>query len=107
MTDLPHRKGDVDITMFADDTNFMKAIDSLKEIKEELISALKKICNWLRCEKLSLKTVKAEFMSIGTSQKIEKFDHDPAATPYMISAGQDCDIQESKNCQVSQSNSTM
>ena len=82
------------MTMFADDTSFMKAISSLKEIKEELLPALRKVCNWLRCYKLSLNTVKAEFMPTGTSQKIEKFDHDPAATPYMTSAGTDCEIKK-------------
>ena len=55
--------------------------------------ALRKDCNWLRCNKLSLNAVKTEFILIGTSQKIEKFDHDPAATPYMISAGTDCEIK--------------
>ena len=64
---LPHCVDDVGITMFADDTNFMKAINSLKEIKEELMSVLRKVCNWLRCNKLSLNTVKTEFMLIGTS----------------------------------------
>ena len=34
-----------------------------------------------------------EFMSIGTHQKLERFDHDPAATPYMISAGTDYEIK--------------
>ena len=43
MNDLPHCVDDVDITMFADDTNFMKAINSLKEIKEELMPALRKV----------------------------------------------------------------
>ena len=78
---------------FADDTNLMKAINSWKEIKEELIPALKKVCSWLRCNKLSLNTVKTEFMLIGTQQKLERFDHDPAAAPYMISAGTDCEIK--------------
>ena len=32
-------------------------------------------------------------MLIGTSQKVERFDHEPAATPYMISAGTDCEIK--------------
>ena len=88
---------DVDIIMFADDTNLMKAINSLKEIKEELIPALTKVYNWLRCNKLSLNTVKTEFMLIGTHQKLERFDHDPAATPYMISAGTDCEIKRVMN----------
>ena len=75
---------DVDITMFADDTNLMKAINSSKEIKEEPIAALKKVSNWLRYNKLSLNTVKMQFVLNGTHQKLERFDHDPAATPYMI-----------------------
>ena len=93
MNDLPLCLNDVDIIMFADDTNLMKAINSLKEIKEELIPALKKVYNWLRCHKLSLNTVKTEFMLIDTHQKLEKFDHDLAGTPYMISAGADCEIK--------------
>ena len=32
-------------------------------------------------------------MLIGTHQKLERFDRDPAATPYMISAGTDCEIK--------------
>ena len=48
--------------MFADDTNFMRSISSLNEIKDELIPALCKVYNWLRCNKLSLNTVKTEFM---------------------------------------------
>ena len=69
INDLPHCVDVVDITMFTDDTNFMKAINSLKEIEEELMPALRKVCNWLRCNKLSLNTVKTEFMLISTSQK--------------------------------------
>ena len=45
MNDLPLCLDDVDITMFADDTNLMKVINSLKEIKEELIPLLKKVYN--------------------------------------------------------------
>ena len=53
MNDLPLCLDDVDITMFADDTDLMKAINSLKEIKEELIPALKKVYNWLKYNKHS------------------------------------------------------
>ena len=70
MNELPLCLNDVDTTMFADDTNLMKAINSLNEIKEELIPALKKVYNWLRCNKLSLNTVKTEFMLFGTNQKL-------------------------------------
>ena len=71
-------------------------------MKEELIPALNKVCNWLRFNKLSLNTVKTEFMSINTHQDLERIDHDPAATPYMISAGTYCEIKrESEDCQES------
>ena len=40
MNDLLHCIDDVDITIFVNDTSFMKAINSLKEIKEELIPSL-------------------------------------------------------------------
>ena len=43
---IPYCIDDVDMTMFADDTNFMKAINSFKETKEELIPAVRKVCNW-------------------------------------------------------------
>ena len=58
MNDLPKSVNNVDITMFADDTNFMRTISSLNEIKDELIPALRKVCNWLRCTKLSLTLLK-------------------------------------------------
>ena len=71
----------------------MKATNSSKEIKEELMPLLRKVCNWLRCNKLILNTVKSELMLVDTSQKTEKLYHDPAATPYMISAGTDREIK--------------
>ena len=72
MNDLPKSVNNVDITMFADDTVFMRSISSLNEIKDELIPALRKVYNWLRCNKLSLNTVKTEFMIIGTANGLEK-----------------------------------
>ena len=39
MNDLAKSVNNVDITMFADDTNFMRTISSLNEIKDELIPA--------------------------------------------------------------------
>ena len=79
--------------MFADDTNFMRSISSLNEIKDELIPALYKVYNWLRCNKLSLNTVKTEFMIIGTANGLEKLDKCPVSTLYLISSGPDCHIR--------------
>ena len=57
--------------MFADDTDFMRTISSSNEIKDELIPALHKIYNWFTFNKLSLNTVKTEFMIIGTANGLE------------------------------------
>ena len=54
MNDLPRSVNSVDITMFADDTNFMRTISSFNEIKVELIPTLHKVYNWLTSNKLSL-----------------------------------------------------
>ena len=83
----------VDITMFADDTNFMRTISSLNEIKDELISALHKVYNWLTSNKLSLNAVKTEFMIIGTANGLEKLEKCPVSKPYLISSGPDFHIR--------------
>ena len=91
--DVPKSVNNVDITMFADDTNFMRTISSLNEIKDELIPALRKVYNWLTCNKLSLNSVKTEFMIIGTANGLEKLDKCLVSTPYLISSGPDCHIR--------------
>ena len=70
--------------MFADDTIFARDFKNVDEIKEHLVPAFSKICWWLNINKLSLNTVKTEFMIIGTSKSIGKLDGDPGGTPYMI-----------------------
>ena len=72
MNDLPQYVSDIDITMFADDTSFARAFKSLAEIRTELIPAFSKICRWPSFNKLSLNTVKTEFMIIGTPKSIKK-----------------------------------
>ena len=93
INDLPKIVNIVGITMFADDTNFMRTISSLNEIKGNLILALHKIYNWLTCNKPSLNTVKTEFMIIGTANGLEKFDKCPVSIPYLIPSCLDCHIR--------------
>ena len=93
MNDLPKSVNNVDITMFADDTNFLRTISSLNEIKDELIPAFHKVYNWLTYNKLGLNTVNTEFMIIGTANGLEKFDKCPVSAPYLISSGPDCRIR--------------
>ena len=83
--------------MFADDTSFARAfLKSLGEIRTELIPAFSKICRWLSFNKLSLNTVKTEFMIIGTPKSIKKLDVDPGSTPYMIVAADGSRIRRVK-----------
>ena len=81
MNDLPAYVQDAYITMYADDTSLDKAIRTSQQLKEELIPAFSKVCKWLEMNKLSLNTVKTEFMIIGTSQHLNQLDQNPESTP--------------------------
>ena len=71
--------------MYADDTSLHNNIKSVSEIKDNLIPAILKICDWLRSNELSLNTVKTEFMVIGSQNKLNNIDSDPVSIPYLIS----------------------
>ena len=90
MNDLHHFLPDVGITMFADDTSFAKAFKGVREIKEQLVPAF---CRWLKFNKLSLNTVKTEFMITGAPNSICNLDKDPGGTPYLIVGDGDCRIR--------------
>ena len=96
MNDLPLYIPNVEIAMFADDTSFVRDFKSVGEIKEHLVPAFSKICRWLNINKLSLNTVKTEFMIIGTPNSISRLDRDPSGTPYMIVGASDCRIRRVK-----------
>ena len=96
MNDLPLCIPDVEITMFADDTSFARDLKNVDEIKEHLVPAFSKICRWLNINKLSLNTIKTEFMIIGTPNSISKLDSDTSGTPYMIVGASDCRITRVK-----------
>ena len=84
MNDLSNAVKNVEITMFADDTNLSKKFQNTDELCMELIPAFANICKWLMANKLSLKTVKTEFMVIGTSQRVGQLDIAPETTPYAL-----------------------
>ena len=84
MNDLPDAIENTNVTMFADDTSLSKPFKSINELNDELIPAFVKICKWLKANKLSLNTVKTEFMIIGTLQRIEKLDISLETTPYAL-----------------------
>ena len=84
MNDLPLFVKDAEITMYADDTSLLKAFTTINQLQEKLILAFAKVCEWLRNNKLSLNTVKTEFMILGTSQKLHQLDSDPSETPFKL-----------------------
>ena len=77
MNDLPCYFQDVNITMYADDTSADKAFRTCQQLKKELLPAFAKVCKWLKINKLSLHTVKTEFMLIDTSQRFNRLDQNP------------------------------
>ena len=79
---MPNAVENVEITMFADDTSLSKAFQNTGELCMKLIPAFANICTWLMANKLSLNTVKTEFMVIGTSQRVRQLDIAPETTPY-------------------------
>ena len=68
LNDLPAFVQEANITMYTDDTSLDKAFQTSQELNKEMIPAFSKFCKWLRNNKLSLNTVKTEFMVIGTLQ---------------------------------------
>ena len=52
--------------MYADDTNLTKQITSLGDVKEEIIPEFEKVILWLKANKLTLNTLKTEFMFFGS-----------------------------------------
>ena len=84
MNDLPNAVENVEITMFADDTSLSKAFQNTDELCMQLIPAFVNICKWLMANKLSLNTVKTEFMVIGTSQRVGQLDIAIETTPYSL-----------------------
>ena len=70
--------------MYADDTSLLKAFTTINQPQKKLISAFAKVCEWLKNNKLSLNTVKTEFMILGTSQKLHQLDFDPSETPFKL-----------------------
>ena len=84
LNDFPAFVQEANITMYADDTSLHKAFRTFHELKEEMIHAFFKVCKWLRNNKLSLNTVKTEFMIIGTLPRLIQLDSSPESTPYAI-----------------------
>ena len=71
MNDLPNSVKGTKINMYADDTNLTKQITSLGDVKVELIPEIEKVILWLKANKLSVNTLKTEFMFFGSSKRLK------------------------------------
>ena len=72
MNDLPNSVKGTKIKMYADDINLTKQITSLGDVKEQLIPKFEKVILWLKANKLSLNTLKTEFMFFGSSKHLKE-----------------------------------
>ena len=93
LNDLPLAVKDAEITLYADDTSLYKGFRNVKDLNETLVPVFSNICDWLKCNKLSLNAIKSEFMIIGTTQKIKYQDLEPKTTPYMITTSNEIKIR--------------
>ena len=84
MNDLPLAVKEAEIILYADDTSLSKDFKTTNKLKEQLIPAFSKVCEWLKCNKLSLNALKTEFMIMGTSQKLSSLDSDPIMRPFKL-----------------------
>ena len=84
INDLPCAVQGTDVAMFADDTSLSRTFKNVSELNNELIPSFINICEWLKANKLSLNTVKTDFMIIGTSKRLQNLDTSPETTPYAL-----------------------
>ena len=75
MNDLPNCIEHGPVIMCADDTSASNSLGSCRDIEENVIPSLINICDWLKANKLSLNTIKAEFMLIDSAHNDKKFDN--------------------------------
>ena len=72
MNDLPLCIENGHATMYADDTSSSRCIKSTNDMISEVIQNMCSLMDWLRANRLSLNTLKTEFMLSGTSANILK-----------------------------------
>ena len=84
MNDLPCVVQGTDVAMFADHTSLSRTFKNVSELNNELIRSFINICEWRKANKLSLNTVKTDFMIIGTSKQLENLDTSHETTPYAL-----------------------
>jgi hypothetical protein len=80
INDLPNCLETTRASMFADDTNISCCSISPSDIEHKLNTDLDNVHKWLLANKLTLNTEKAEFMIVGSRQKI----NDMPSVPHIV-----------------------
>ena len=70
--------------MYPNDTGIGRSFTSVTEIEQQLIPAFCKVCEWLKSSKLSLNTMKTEFMVFVTNSRLNPLDNSPVTTPHTL-----------------------
>ena len=63
--------------MYADDTSITSGDSDVTMLENRINKDLSGLNDWLKANSLSLKTVKSEYMIIGSAQRINKLKADP------------------------------
>ena len=74
VNDVPHCIENGHVTIYAGDTSTSSEVKSVHDITVKVIPDLVKLCHWLKFNKLSLNMIKTDFMIIGSTQNVLKFD---------------------------------
>ena len=62
------------ITLHADDTVLYFSSQLISEIESKLIRDLRSVCDWLKCNQLTLNIKKSEFMFIGSNVRLSRIN---------------------------------
>ena len=64
-------------SMYADDTSITSGDSDVTMLENRINKDLSGLNDWLKANRLSLNTVKSEYMIIGSAQRINKLKADP------------------------------
>ena len=74
MNDICHTSKLLNFILFADDTTVFYSNSNLDNLYDTINGELKEVCNWFKCNKLSLNASKTNLMFIGTPHQTKQIN---------------------------------
>ena len=74
MNDICHTSKLLNFILFADDTTVFYSNSNLDTLYDTINTELKEVCNWFKCNKLSLNASKTNLMFIGTPHQTKQIN---------------------------------